>query len=104
MSELHGNYSDTQKPMAKILNVNDMLEASRRLKLPNHEQLEADLITAAEALRQALADRLGLSGATSSAELELEGLAAAFVAGKSNEWPRVLADLDPEGELESPED
>lgn len=87
--------------MAKILDINEMLEASRRLELPNHELMEQHIVAAAEQLRQALQDHLGLEGGqTTSEELELHGVAGSFV-GDSTKWPELLADLDEGGELDA---
>ena len=87
--------------MAKILDINEMLEASRRLELPNHELMEQRIVAAAEQLRQAIQDRLGLEGgSTSSEELELHGVAGSFT-GDPTKWPELLADLDEGGDLDA---
>jgi len=86
--------------MSKILDVNEMLEASRRLKLEDHAALENNLVDAAEQLRSAIARKLGIeNGHTSSQELELCGLCGSFSSDDETKWPEELADLDPSGEL-----
>lgn len=86
--------------MSKILDVNEMLEASRRLNLKDHAVLEEQLVDAAERLRSAIARKLKIKGGdTSSQELEFAGLCGSFSDSIESKWPAELSDLDPSGEL-----
>lgn len=88
--------------MSKILDVNEMLEASRRLNLKDHAVLEGQLLDATERLRSAIARKLKIRcGSTSSQELEFAGLCGSFSDSIESKWPKELEDLDSSGELTS---
>lgn len=104
--------------MSRIITINEMIEAGRRLKLPNLPELEQQIVEAADRLALEIASATGVrKTATTSEELELEGVACGFFvrtlpkrcrdekdAGNPY-WKEggLLGDLDSGGELYAPD-
>lgn len=88
--------------MAKILSIDDMLEAANRSSLPSYDQHLDALEKAATALAQALADQYGIRiGETTWEGKEFGGLCASFYPRHAEQdCPNVIDEGDPGGDWE----
>lgn len=85
--------------MAKILDVNGLLDAASDLELPDLDKLRENLEHAATDLANALAAHLNIETSGANYEQGFGGLCASFYATSKNQaCPDVIDNGDPEGD------